>query len=115
MLVELLNKPEIIAAIAIVLATLLGALIKRSIDSNKLIPLISFILSLIMKAEVTHGAGSGEQKFIEVVNEVELRLTEPDLRALEKKHGTIKNAVQWVFDKVGQPLILKGLARVFKI
>lgn len=103
MINELLTNPQVQAAIAVVLAVVIGALLKRKIDYNKLNPIISFIISLILKAEET--GKPGEAKFELVQKELTKKLDNDSKETLVKKFGSLPNAVQWVFDKFGQSTI----------
>ena len=107
---EIILSPQVQAAIAVIIAIVLGAFIKRKIDYNRILPVIVFIIDLIFKAE--NSGVSGTAKKAMVINDIDRLLPKEDKNKLIDKFGTVANAVQWTFDKFNQPFFKKLLKKI---
>jgi hypothetical protein len=107
---EIILTPQVQVALAIIIAIVLGALIKKKVDYNKILPIIVFIIDLIFKAE--NSGVSGTAKKAMVIKDIDRLLPKEDKNKLIDKFGTIANAVQWTFDKFNQPFFKKLLKKI---
>lgn len=107
---EIILSPQVQVAIAVVLAIVLGTLIKRKIDYNRILPIIVFIIDLITKAEQSEVSGAAKKSM--VINDIDRLLPKDDKKTLIDKFGSIANAVQWTFDKFNQPFFKKLLKKI---
>jgi hypothetical protein len=107
---EIILSPQVQAAIAVIIAIVLGAFIKRKIDYNRILPVIVFIIDLITKAEQTAVTGAGKKSM--VINDIDRLLPAKEKEKLIDKFGSIANAVQWTFDKFNQPFFKKLLKKI---
>jgi len=116
MLETLLLNQQIQVAIALIIASLLGLLIKRKVDHTKLAPIISLIIGLIFKVEPGEKEKpiDGLFKKATVLQELHYKLDDNSKSWINKKFGNMANAVQWVFDKYGQPALKKGFHKLIK-
>jgi len=108
----ILGNTETQIAISSILAVLIGLLVKKNIDYKKILPIISLIISLILKAEQT--GESGVIKKSQVMQELDKHLDEKQKEQVSKKFGGLSNAIEFVFKRFGQPAIKKGFSKIFR-
>ena len=114
-LYEAIRQPEGIAALAVLITSILVALLayytKIVVPKQKALPYIEWLLALILKVE---RPGQGTMKMREVVDIATKELDDEGKSILQKAYGGIGKAAQYAFDTAGKTLISKGLERIFR-
>ena len=118
-LYETIRQPEVITALAVVIASILVAILayytKVVIPKKKALPYVEWLLALILKVERENVAPKqGAMKMRQVINTAEKELDDEGKSILQKAYGGIWNAAQYAYDKAGKQLIDKGLERIFR-
>jgi len=118
-LYETIRQPEVIAALAVIITSILVAILayytKIVVPKQKALPYVEWLLALILKVELNNVAPKqGNMKMAKVITTATKELDDEGKSILQKAYGGIGKAAQYAYDKAGKTLIDKGLERIFR-
>lgn len=104
--------PPLIMIMSVVLVYLAGKYLKLQIDKETIKPIISSIINLILKAEKNYDTGVVRKEI--VINELDGNLNGRQKKLLSSFFGSLSNAVEFVFQTIVQPNLLRRLSNIYR-
>jgi uncharacterized membrane protein YraQ (UPF0718 family) len=109
-MLDLITNPTVQTVLAILIAALLGWILKKTVEWQKVKTIIQLIIALCLEEEGKQR--TNEQKTLDVAKIIDRNLDEKSRSRLHKWGGTTIQAVSKAYKKFAKPLVKSGLFRL---